>query len=46
MTLMLSIGSWGGVYLHWGYTKRLCLGWVALTVIPRDDDFLGEVLHA
>lgn len=45
MTLMLSIGKWGGVYLTWGYTKRLCLGWVAITYIPRDDDWMNEVLE-
>lgn len=44
MTLMISIGAWGGVYLHWSYTKRLCLGWIAFTYIPRDDDFLSEAL--
>ncbi len=37
MSLILSVGSWGGFYIHWGFTKRLCLGWFAVTFVPRDD---------
>lgn len=45
MTLMLSIGRWGGVYFSRGLTIRLCLGWVAFTYIPLDiDDVFNEVL--
>lgn len=40
MTFILSIGRWGGVYVSWGWSKRICLGWVALTVIPSDIDKL------
>jgi hypothetical protein len=35
---MFSIGKYGGFYIHWKYTKRLCLGWVAVTFIPIDID--------
>lgn len=31
-TLALSWGAYGGFYLH---PRRICLGWVALTLIPR-----------
>ncbi len=30
-TLALSWGAYGGFYLH---SHRICLGWVALTLIP------------
>ena len=40
MTLAISVGRWGGFYVYWGYTKRLCLGWLALTFIPQDFDEL------
>jgi hypothetical protein len=43
MTIALSIGKYGGFYWNSGYTKRLCLGWVAFTYIPKD---LDEVLNA
>lgn len=44
MTLALSIGKWGGFYLHRGHTLRLCLGWIAVTFIPRDlDELLQKV---
>lgn len=40
MSIILSIGRYGGVYVVWGWSKRICLGWVALTVIPADIDRL------
>gem|GEM_PF-5994732 len=40
MSFLISIGRWGGIYWSSGYTKRLCLGWIAFTFIPMDDDFL------
>ena len=43
VTIMLSFGRWGGIYTHFGYTWRLCLGWVALTLVPCDID---DLLHA
>lgn len=38
MTFMLSFGKYGGFYFHADYSVRLCLGWVALTIIPADID--------
>lgn len=38
MSLILSVGRWGGIYYHFGWTWRICLGWIALTVVPRDFD--------
>lgn len=38
MSLVINIGKYGGFYIHWGYTKRICLGWIALTVYPFDID--------
>lgn len=50
MTFSISIGRWGGIYWHCGYTIRLCLGWVAFTYFPFDiDDCLAgkdEASHA
>ena len=44
MSIVLSVGRWGGVYLQRGYTWRVCLGWVALTFIPEDmDDLLNRL---
>lgn len=37
-SIIFSVGSWGGFYLHWGFSKRICLGWVAFTFVPRDID--------
>ena len=28
MTILISIGRWGGIYLACGYTWRVCLGWI------------------
>lgn len=41
-TIALSWGAWGGFYVHYDWTWRLCLGWVALTYIPQDLDVLLE----
>jgi len=42
-TISISWGRWGGFYITWGYTKRVCLGWVALTYFPDDiDDYLND----
>lgn len=38
MCLMISVGTWGGIYAHWGWSKRVCLGWVAITWLPVDGD--------
>jgi hypothetical protein len=37
MTIMISIGEWGGFYFYNHFTIRLCLGWVAFTFVPMDD---------
>ncbi len=44
MTVMVSVGEWGGVYLHRGYSKRLCLGWLSITFVAQDMDKLLERL--
>ena len=37
MSIILSLGRWGGVYVHYrGYTRRICLGWLAITFVPED----------
>lgn len=36
--IMISVGKWGGVYFSSGWTKRLCLGWIAFTLFPCDGD--------
>jgi hypothetical protein len=44
MSIILSFGKWGGVYVSRGYSWRICLGWMAITFIPRDiDDVLDGV---
>jgi hypothetical protein len=42
-TLTLSWGSYGGFYVH---PRRVCLGWVALTLVPRVeiDDLMAGYL--
>jgi len=36
ISIMVTIGKYGGFYIHNGYTKRICLGWIALTYMPCD----------
>lgn len=43
MAIVISIGPWGGIYCTWGFAFRLCLGWVALTILPMDGDRLMEL---
>lgn len=38
--IVLSCGSWGGVYIHWELVKRISIGWFSLTLIPDDFDTL------
>lgn len=38
MSILFSFGKYGGFYFRWGYTKRLCLGWFAITFCPFDID--------
>jgi hypothetical protein len=37
-SLMINVGQYGGFYFHYGYTKRICLGWIAFTIFPIDLD--------
>lgn len=42
MTLIISIGKWGGFYCN---SHRLCLGFVAVTFYYKDfDDLFDEFL--
>jgi hypothetical protein len=41
-TLALSWGPWGGFYLNPGYSKRLCVGWLAITYVPVELDDMME----
>lgn len=44
MSIVFSVGRWGGLYYSGGYLKRICLGWVALTFIPEDfDDWVSGI---
>lgn len=46
-SFVVSYGVYGGFYIHWRYTKRICLGWVAITVIPDDiDNILNQTPNA
>jgi len=43
MTLMISIGKWGGFYPHFGKsTCRICLGFIAFTIVWFDLDMVLE----
>ena len=47
MSIILSIGRWGGVYVFYrDYSIRLCLGWLALTILPEDIDVALDRLRA
>ena len=41
--ILISIGKWGGIYCLFGkeyWSKRICLGWVAITFFPMDGDII------
>ena len=46
-SIILSAGKYGGFYIQNGETmKRLCLGWIAFTVIkPEFDETFNEVMN-
>lgn len=45
MTLMFSVGKWGGFYFYRRFSWRVCLGWFAFTWFPADfDDKIDLVL--
>jgi hypothetical protein len=46
VSILLSLGRFGGFYFHRGYTVRVCLGWIAFTFIPGDDDWVSDLLDA
>ena len=42
-TILLSWGKYGGFYFYSGYTKRLCLGYIAITYFPIEiDDIIAD----
>lgn len=40
MAIVVSIGKWGNVYFYRGFGWRLCLGWIAITILPMDGDVI------
>ena len=47
MAIIISVGRWGGVYGYLGFGMRLCLGWIALTILPVDgDDIINAAVVA
>jgi len=40
MAIIISIGSWGGIYVA---RNRICLGWIAVSYFAFDGDDLLEV---
>jgi hypothetical protein len=40
MAIVISIGKWGNVYFYHGFGWRLCLGWIAITVLSVDGDVI------
>ncbi len=47
MTFMLSIGKWGGIYPYFSSTSwRICLGFVAFSIVFREDAGLIELTQA
>ena len=44
LTLIINVGGWGGVYIHrQGFLGlRVCLGFIAFTIMPGDIDWILE----
>jgi len=40
--ISVSWGGYGGFYIHIGFAKRICLGWVAVSFMPLEIDDLIE----
>lgn len=38
LTILISIGAWGGIYAYFKWSWRVCLGWIAITILPVDGD--------
>lgn len=47
-SIILSVGKYGGFYIQNGFAmKRICFGWVAITVIvPEFDETFNKVMNA
>lgn len=47
-SIILSVGKYGGFYIHNGdAVKRICFGWIAITVIrPEFDEVFKQVMGA
>jgi hypothetical protein len=45
MSFIVNFGRYGGFYFYRGYGIRLCLGWVAFTILPGDFDELITELN-
>lgn len=44
MSICLSFGRFGGFYINRGYSTRICLGFMAITIFPEDiDDILDRL---
>lgn len=43
MSLVFSVGKWGGFYIRINYCVRICVGFFAITLIPADIDVLLEI---
>lgn len=44
-SIVVSVGPWGGLYLYRGWSKRICLGWFAITFYPRDMDDILQMIR-
>ena len=45
LSFIVSVGKWGGFYLMLGYSWRICLGFIAFTIIPDDIDNVFDSLR-
>lgn len=42
VSIIMTFGKYGGFYIYSGWTKRLCLGWLAITYVPKDWDDIAR----
>lgn len=40
MSLILSIGKYGGFYIYTKQSFRVCIGWIAITILFEDIDLI------
>lgn len=45
-TVAVSVGPWGGFYVHRKFFQRVCIGWLAITVVPVELDDLMDAYAA